>query len=368
MGQVLTTLALNRALLARQQLLARKRRSVAATIGAVAGLQTQEPRDAYVALWSRIDGFSASRLERAMRSGEIVRASWLRCTIHTVTREDYLEQRALLDRVISPPTYHGRGIYNELSIDEVAAAAAAVWADGTPRTARVIGEELLPQYPQATADSLAFGARHHLRVVMPHVPGARWGYPRPPVLLPAEQALSAPVDESTDLSALLLRGIAAIGPCSTADLRTWSGLTGIKPALEAIADQLELFEDEHGKTLYDLPGAPRPRPSTDAPVRFLGEFDNVCLSHASRERIIDPEHAKRFLVSKNGRRDLCVLIDGFVRGSWKIARRKDAVELAVQTFETEPQAVVDELRREGAGLAALLEPDAASYSVIVSKR
>lgn len=365
MGRALTTLALNRALLARQQLLARKRRSVAATVHAVAGLQTQEPRDAYISLWSRIDGFTARRLERAMAAGEIVRGSWLRCTIHTVTAADFRSQRALLDRVISPPTYHGRGIYNELSIAEVAEAAAGIWADGVPRTARQIGEQLRPQFPQADAPSLAFGARHHLRVAMPHVPGARWGYPRPPVLLPAEQVVG-PLEEHPQLSDLLLRGIAAIGPCTAADLRTWSGLTGIAPALDGVRSQLITFQDGDGRQLFDLPSAPRPRPSTPAPVRFLGEFDNVCLSHASRDRIIDPAHAAAFLVSKNGRRDLAVLIDGFVRGTWRIERRRDAVELTVRTFEREPDAVIEALRREGAGVGALLEPGAATYRVVVA--
>ena len=58
----LTTRQLNRALLARQLLLKRKRVSVHAAVHATGGLQSHEPRDPFVALWSRISNFKAEDL------------------------------------------------------------------------------------------------------------------------------------------------------------------------------------------------------------------------------------------------------------------------------------------------------------------
>lgn len=363
MGRELSTRALNRALLARQGLLARRRVSAARIVGAAGGLQSQEPRDAYIALFARQAGFTAARYEQALARGELIRGSWLRCTIHTVPREDYLALRPTLDRVISPPGYQGRDVYAELDINEVATAASELLADGTPRTARQIGEALQPQFPSASVDSLAYGARFHLRVVMPHVPGARWGYPRPPVLAPAETALGEPLAATPAAADLLLRGIAAIGPCSLADLRTWSGLTGIRESLEPVLGGLTEYRDAAGRVLYDVPSAPRPRASTPAPVRFLGEFDNSCLSHASRERIIDPADAAHFAVAKNGRRDLTVLIDGFVGATWRIELSKQAATLSVAPFAPLPSAAAEQLRIEALGLARMLEPDAATHAV-----
>ncbi len=96
----LTTRQLNRALLARQLLLKRKRVSVRTAIHAAGGLQSQEPRDPFVALWSRIRSFNARHLLDAARNREIVRGSFLRATIHTTTSDDYAAFRLLLQPVI----------------------------------------------------------------------------------------------------------------------------------------------------------------------------------------------------------------------------------------------------------------------------
>ena len=50
--------------------------------------------------------------------------------------------------------------------------------------------------------------------------------------------------------------------------------------------KLVTFKDERGRELFDLPKAPRPDPDTDAPVRFLPEYDSVMIAHADRSRIV----------------------------------------------------------------------------------
>lgn len=91
------------------------------------------------------------------------------------------------------------------------------------------------------------------------------------------------------------------------------------------------FRDEHGRELLDLPDAPRPGPDVLAPPRFLPELDNLVLSHADRTRIIAEEHRLPF-VSRNGMVPASLLVDGFVRATWKIERRAGAATLVIAAF------------------------------------
>ncbi|MDQ3937309.1 MAG: winged helix DNA-binding domain-containing protein, partial [Chloroflexota bacterium] len=79
--QTLDASALNRATLARQLLLRRESRPALEVIDHLVGLQAQEPRDPYVGLWSRIDGFGPSELERLIIERRVVRTPLMRATI-----------------------------------------------------------------------------------------------------------------------------------------------------------------------------------------------------------------------------------------------------------------------------------------------
>ena len=54
-------------------------------------------------------------------------------------------------------------------------------------------------------------------------------------------------------------------------------------------DDLVQHEDENGKVLFDVPDGEFADDDVPAPVRLLGTYDNVWLSHAARDRVTDPE-------------------------------------------------------------------------------
>src|SRR2546425_1606915 len=88
--RVLSTRALNRALLARQLLLERSRLPPARAIDQAGGLQTQYAPSPYVALWSRLHGFRRDALTKALEQRRIVQATMMRVTIHMASAHDFL--------------------------------------------------------------------------------------------------------------------------------------------------------------------------------------------------------------------------------------------------------------------------------------
>src|SRR4029079_15184367 len=87
--RVLTLKELNRATLARQLLLERRKIGVLPASERLAGMQAQWPPSPYVGLWSRVAGFRREGLERAVRAGEVVKPTVMRGTLHLVTARDY---------------------------------------------------------------------------------------------------------------------------------------------------------------------------------------------------------------------------------------------------------------------------------------
>jgi hypothetical protein len=120
------------------------------------------------------------------------------------------------------------------------------------------------------------------------------------------------------------------------------------------------FRGGRGTELFDLPDAPRPDADTPAPPRYLPEYDNLLLSHLDRSRVIPEEHRAR--VSASLGRPM-FLVDGYVRGTWTIAREGARATLSVTPFE--PLAAADRraLAEEGARLLAFAAHEAREHDV-----
>ncbi|HWT93271.1 MAG TPA: winged helix DNA-binding domain-containing protein [Solirubrobacteraceae bacterium] len=342
--RTLTDRQLNRALLARQLLLGRSmHHGVPSAIEHLGGMQAQEPKAPYVGLWSRLSGFEPQALEELLERREAVRINVMRATIHLVTAREAPALRALhadllRTRVLSAVGRHLPGV----DLDELADASERLFADG-PVGMREVGRALEERFAPATAEWLGIAAAAVLPVLHP-TPRGLWHRSGRAQLITLDRWLGEP-----DLDAgaatitaedLLLRYLAAFGPATPADFTAWSGLPGAKAVVDGARAKLVTYEDERGRTLYDLPDAPLPPPDMPAPPRFLPEFDNATLGHADRARILP--YAQRELVVAGQR---AVLVDGMVAGTWTLRDGTMAIETFRPASAEDKRALRDEAKR-----------------------
>jgi winged helix DNA-binding protein len=338
--RVLTLRELNRATLARQILLERKRLSPTAVVERLVGMQAQWPPAPYVGIWTRATSFRREALEREIARANVVRATVMRMTLHLVSRRDY----ALLRAALSETNY----------LDQTS-------------TARRLAPEmraLASTGPLTSADALAYLEREHgltgrqarlawrgARVrahLLPHHESSFWRPARNSRYVAHDEPEAH--DPTEARAEILRRYLAAFGPASRKDIVAWSMMRvpEISRALERL-EPLRRFRDELGRELLDVPHAPLPDPDTPAPVRFLPKWDNVLISFADRTRILPEQYRKR-IIRTNGDVAQTFLVDGFVAGTWSFVDGR----VAPEPFEELSRSVGRELEEEGARLEAFL--------------
>ena len=336
---MLTQRELNRALLARQLLLEREKLSIPRAVDRMGGIQAQYAPSAYVALWSRLDGFERDALTRALERRQVVQAMMMRNTIHIVSPRDYWpliiairnERKTWSQRVQKA---------EPRELERAAARLRKLLHDGPLRLTELqqLGREL---WRPGTAIWLDL-------VRVP--PSGTWERRRADLYGLAEQWVGPEpaLPEGEAIDHLVRRYLGAFGPASRNDIADWAGMRvgTLAQSLERL--RLRRFRDEHGRELLDLPRAALPDPETPAPVRFLSTWDATLLVHARRTGILPEQYRSRIFHIKNPQSDRTFLVDGSVAGTW----RPEGGRVKLEPFVRLAKGTRLELEEEGERLAA----------------
>lgn len=346
---VLDDRALNRALLARQLLSEPADLDVLAVIEHLVGLQAQEPQEPYVGLWSRLRRFDPAELVEVFEARRVVRTLLMRRTLHLVSAEDCLALRPLHGLMLRKrmTSVLGRQLPG-VDLDELAAAGAPHFA-AEPRTVGEVARAVNDRWPDARARVLG-DALSTVVALVQVPPRGLWGETAPARCTTIEAWLGHPLADAGEPDELVLRYLRAYGPAASADVRSWSGLTGLPAVIERLRPTLRTFRDKRGRELLDVDAAPLPDPDGVVPPRFLPAFDNAVLGYDDRSRIIDDQHRG---LSVQGAR--FVLVDGRVAATWTSARDAGGpVTVAVEPLRTLTRGERTALTAEAERLAAFL--------------
>ena len=358
--RILKLRELNRATLSRQMLLERESLSVPAAVERLAGLQAQLASAPYAGLWTRLRDFQREDLAREIENRKVVKATMMRGTLHLCTADDYLRFRTALKPVLivaSSEISKRRG--GDFDMDKVLKAARKFIGE-KPRTFAEISDMLTELMPDHDVGAMRYSVRTHIPLVQVPI-NTGWSYSNKPEFTLAETWIGRPVSPEDNLRELVFRYLAAFGPASVTDAQTWSGMK-LKEAFEKLRPELQTYRGEGRTELFDLPGVQLPAEDVPAPVRFLPEYDNLLLSHSNRSRVIADEYRSKVYLP-GLRVAATILVDGFVRGAWKIEKAKTAATLVIEPFDKLTKKDRAALTEEGERLVRFVEPKAKSFEV-----
>jgi hypothetical protein len=323
--RVLTERELNRALLARQMLLERRRAPIPKVLERMGGLQAQYAPSMYVGLWSRMEGFERDSLTRALERRSVVQATLMRATIHLVSKADFWPYAAGV-REARREHWASTPWRKEVSVADLRAAARGLRKrfGGREFERKDLDEALAGRKPRVSV--WRNGVSLWLDLVRVP-PSGTWERRRADRYAFAKDWLGLEdATESEGIELLVRRYLGGFGPSTIPEIADWAGLkpARVEDALPAL--RLRRFRAEDGSELFDMPRTPLPDPETPAPARFLPVWDATLLAHARRAQVLPEEHRSKVFNVKTPQSAAAFLVDGQVAGTWRYEKGRVRVE------------------------------------------
>lgn len=355
----LTERQLNRATLARQLLLARADASVSDAMRQVVALQAQEPASPYIALWNRVVGFDPADLDTAFRRQQIVKATLMRITLHTVHVDDYPTLHAAMQGTLRAARYNDRRFLDTGVSPNDADSLMPHLAEylSEPRSKEEIEAVVADRLSAPQAASWVWWALRQVGSFW-HAPSSDpWSFGHRPTYVSTR--LQEGEGSEDPVHGLIRRFLRGFGPASAQDIAQFALLrqSTLRPALSEMSDLIEM-DGPDGRVLLDVSDGLIPNENAPSPPRLMAMWDSTLLAYEDRSRMI-PERYRKLVIRRNGDVLPTVLIDGYVAGVWRPV--EDGIE--VTAFEPFDDDTWEELADEARPLLGMIaERDPKTYS------
>jgi len=295
-------------------------------------IQAQDYRGGLWAAGLRLANADAAALETAIAARQVVRTWPMRGTLHFVPAED---ARWML-RLLTPRVVSGAaGRYRALELDESAFARSARLLVRALEGGRGLSRPEV--YAVLERGGVSPGGQRGIHVLFHlsqqglicHGPRSE----RQPTFVLLEEWIRRSKSPGRDeaLATLATRYFSSHGPATLSDFTWWSGLR-VKEATQAIEEAGARIAKEtwEGRSWWSGARAPAGRPRRGAAV-LLPPWDEFIVGYRDRQAAVGhlPNHAMQRLRTVGSS---LVLIDGRVRGAWKIAARPKAARLELDDW------------------------------------
>ncbi len=313
--------------------------SVPEMSGHLVGLQAQENLPPFLSLAARLTEFDPNDVTRGLEDRSLVRLLTLRGTVHLLAAADASALRSWTAPVHEREIKFSQSIGEARAVDrEAFSGAVAELLGPAPMAQRDLGTALAERFPAYPATQLGQLARS-VAPLAQLPPRGTWKGSGGVVYQHVDRWVGRRMADP-DATEIVRRYLIAFGPATAADVTAWSGVTRLGPVITAM-DDLVQHQDESGRVLYDVAHAALADEHLPAPVRLLGTYDNVWLSHAQRDRVTEPAKRKAWM-GANGASAMGLFVDGWLEGLWRLDHGKVQVIELLRLLTKREQVELDE--------------------------
>ncbi|MBI0582619.1 MAG: AlkZ family DNA glycosylase [Methanomassiliicoccus sp.] len=316
-------------------------------VSRLAAVQAQDRPGASWAIGLRVPGMTKEDIERSVASRKIVRTWLLRGTLHFTAAEDV---RWMLDlvapRLISRARYRNEQLrLDDGTFDRSREVLTDALEDGE-QLARSETMSVLEKAGISTAGQRGYHILWHLALTGHICFGPMAGKEPTFVLLDEWIPPVKEMSRERSLEEMARRYFLGHGPAKLEDLAWWSGLT-TSDARKAIDMARPGLAEEVRDGVSYWTGPPCPGGDDDVRLHLLPPFDEYIVGYQDRSAVLDRDRTKG-VISSNGFFYPAMVIDGQVRGTWRVIKERDAIKLEARSFSRLSSSDVRDMKRAAA--------------------